>query len=139
MKVAVGQDIESVCSRCETSWHVVVAIVDANVLKVECKQCHNVHQHRGKKVAAPKKPRAASGKKSARGAAARPQVEANLQKPVRKYAIGESFEPGERVDHATFGAGVVQHSPGPGKIEILFGDQIKLLSQAKPISRRFSP
>jgi hypothetical protein len=114
-------------------------MIDANVMKVECKQCHNVHQHRGKKVADPKKPRATSSKKTARGAAARPHVEADLQKPIRKYVIGETFAPGERVDHATFGPGVVQHSPGPGKIEILFGDQIKLLSQAKPVSRRFSP
>ncbi len=135
MKPAIGTDIESVCSRCGTSWHVVVAMVDANVMKVECKQCHSVHQHRTGK--APAKRKTASGKKTARGAAPT-VVEAQLDRPVRSYAISDTFQPGDRVDHATFGRGVVQRTAGPGKIEILFGSDLKVLAQAKPASRTFS-
>jgi hypothetical protein len=135
MKPAIGTDIESVCSRCGTSWHVVVAMVDANVMKVECKQCHNVHQHRTAKAAAAK--RKTGTKKTARSAAAA-FVEAQLDRPPRAYAITETFQPGDRVDHATFGRGVVQRAAGPGKIEILFDGQVKVLAQAKPPSRTFS-
>jgi hypothetical protein len=108
-------------------------MVDANVMKVECKQCHNVHQHRTKAAA---KRKTASGKKTARAAAT--VVEAQLDRPVRAYAITETFQPGDRVDHTTFGRGVVQRSSGPGKIEILFGSDMKVLAQAKPASRTFS-
>jgi hypothetical protein len=129
---AIGQDIESVCSRCGTSWHVVVAMVEQKPVKVECKQCHSVHRHRLAKSKSPA-PKRTSAKKTARGAAARPLVEADLQKPVQTYAIDKSYQPGGRVDHATFGRGVVQ-SASPGRIEVLFGDQIKVLTQGR--SRR---
>jgi hypothetical protein len=144
MKAEIGQDIESLCSKCGESWHVVIAMVEQKIVKVECKQCHAVHRHRdpkGKaKAATAKTPRAArstGAKKTGRGAA-RLRVEADLAKPVRPYSVSESFESGERVQHSKFGEGVVQQSPGPGKIEVLFGEDIKVLAQAKPISRRFS-
>jgi DNA-directed RNA polymerase subunit M/transcription elongation factor TFIIS len=135
MTSATGTDIESVCTKCGTAWHVVVAKVGEKIAKVECKQCHSVHAHRAK-TKAPKKAGGSSKKKAAVVAPA--HVQADPNKPVRTYATTESFAPGERVDHSKFGQGVVQSSPGPGKIEILFGDQIKLLSQAKPSVRRFS-
>jgi hypothetical protein len=147
MKAGIGQDIESLCSKCGESWHVVIAMVEQKIVKVECKQCHAVHRHRdpkGKAAATAKapraagaKPRSATGKKTSRGAA-RLRVEADLAKPVRPYSVTESFESGERVQHAKFGEGVVQQSTGPGKIEVLFGDDLKVLAQAKPASRRFS-
>jgi hypothetical protein len=132
MKANVGQDIESVCSGCGTSWHVVVAVIDANVLKVECKQCHSVHQHRGAKpkAASPKR----SGTKKVRGAVVQ-IVEAVLDRPVRPYATSQIFTPGDRIDHTSFGRGVVQRQVGPGKIEVLFGDQLKTLAQARPSPR----
>jgi hypothetical protein len=145
MKAGIGQDIESLCSKCGESWHVVIAMVEQKIVKVECKQCHAVHRHRDPKgkAAKAKAPRApgtkarSTGKKTSRGAA-RLRVEADLAKPVRPYSVTDSFESGDRVQHSKFGEGVVQQSTGPGKIEVLFGEDVKILAQAKPVSRRFS-
>ena len=42
----VGADIEAVCGRCGEVWHVIVAIADGGIAKVECKQCGRPHRYR---------------------------------------------------------------------------------------------
>jgi len=54
-------------------------------------------------------------------------VEADLSRPVRRYAITESFQAGDRIDHPTLGSGVVQGEVGRGKINVLFGEKRSLL------------
>src|SRR5262245_44303908 len=121
-KVGVGEDVAALCSKCGESWHVVVAAVGSKIAKVECKQCRGVHRYKDPSPPA-KKARAASSaaRKSAKGPAGKPLVEANPNRPVRDYEITGSFEPGDRILHKIFGEGVVQALPGPGKVEILFG------------------
>ncbi len=65
---------------------------------------------------------------------AEPPVEADLSRPIRKYAVCETFEPGERVEHATLGLGVVQGGAGPGKIHVLFDDRKVLLVHGRASS-----
>ena len=139
MEANIGQDIASLCGKCGESWHVVISKLGDKIAKVECKQCHAVHAHRD--PAAPKKKaaRKAAGRKSAaRKVAAAAIVEPDMDKPVQPYSLQGTFEPGDRIQHPTFGEGVAQFSPGPGKIEILFGEDRKLLAQAKPASRGLS-
>jgi hypothetical protein len=54
-------------------------------------------------------------------------VEADLSRPERSYSIRDSYEPGDRIAHSTLGNGVVQGITGRGKIEVLFGEEKKLL------------
>lgn len=54
-------------------------------------------------------------------------VEADFSRPVRTYALTETYSPGDRISHGTLGDGVVQGPAGPGKIEVLFGDKKTLL------------
>jgi len=54
-------------------------------------------------------------------------VEADLSRPVRRYAITEAFQAGDRIDHPTLGSGVVQGEVGRGKINVLFGEKRSLL------------
>jgi len=56
-----------------------------------------------------------------------PVIEADLSRPVRQYALTESFEPGDRIAHPKLGEGVVQGGVGPGKIAVLFGERKALL------------
>lgn len=57
-----------------------------------------------------------------------PIIEADLSIPVRSYAIGDSYNAGERIEHPTLGLGVVQGIAGRGKIKVLFdGDRTSLL------------
>ena len=54
-------------------------------------------------------------------------VEADLSRPVRSYALTESYEAGERIDHPKLGTGIVQGSAGPGKIRVRFDEKQSLL------------
>ena len=61
-------------------------------------------------------------------------IEADLSRPIRKYGIRESFEPGDRINHTKLGEGVVQGVVGRGKIAVLFGEEKekKLLIHERP-------
>jgi hypothetical protein len=59
-----------------------------------------------------------------------PSVAADLSREVRPYKASEHFEPGDRVDHPTFGQGVVEVSE-PGKVTVFFATGRKVLVQAK--------
>jgi hypothetical protein len=64
---------------------------------------------------------------------AAPVVEADLSRPVRAYGVTESYEPGDRIQHATLGVGVVQGVVGPRKIKVLFDeDRTSLLVHERP-------
>ena len=135
MTAAVGADVESLCSKCGDVWHVVVAMVGDKIAKVECKECHGLHRYRdpkGKQPAAASAPRKRTTRAKAAAAPTAVVVEADTSKPVRDYRTTARFEPGERIAHVKFGEGVVQRETGPGKIEVQFGHELKLLAQAKP-------
>jgi hypothetical protein len=116
MSVGVGADIEALCSKCGDVWHVVVAKVGETVVKVQCKQCGGYHRYKSphdtsatKKVATPR-PRATKDAPVER--IAKPHVAADLSKPSRTYRPADKYEVGERVDHPTFGQGVVESIDG---------------------------
>jgi len=54
-------------------------------------------------------------------------VEADMSRPVRGYALTESYESGDRIQHPTLGLGIVQGIAGNGKIAVLFGEKKSLL------------
>ena len=54
-------------------------------------------------------------------------VEPDLSRPVRAYAVSETFERGDRIEHKTLGLGVVQGIAGNGKITVLFGERKSVL------------
>jgi hypothetical protein len=59
-------------------------------------------------------------------------VEPDLSRPVRSYAISESYQAGDRIEHPTLGLGVVQRIAGAGKIEVLFEERPSLLIHERP-------
>jgi hypothetical protein len=146
---AVGADIESICSTCGDVWHVVVAKVGDKIAKVQCKQCGKLHRHKppGEAGASASSSGggASSSKTSSRTTKPRvavaapkppdePLVAADQSRPVRTYKASDTFSPGDRVQHPTFGTGVVELSPGPGKIQVFFPDGRRILAQAKAVS-----
>lgn len=134
---SVGADIESLCSKCGDVWHVVVAKVGQDIVRVICKECGGQHRYRN-----PKKPderaRTSTGPRVARPVRPtkiverfeRPAVAADLDKPPRAYAASERYAIGERVEHPSFGQGVVE-SLEPGKMTIFFAVGRKVLACAK--------
>lgn len=139
MSASVGADIESLCAKCGDVWHVVVAKEGQQIVKVQCKQCGGYHRYKSP-TSVPKEKRAPPSlmERAQRELApkapverfAKPAVAADLTKPVRTYRASERFEVGERVDHPSFGQGVVEASE-PGKVTVFFGTGRRVLVQSK--------
>jgi predicted nucleic acid-binding Zn-ribbon protein len=138
MTPPVGADIEALCSKCGDVWHVIEAKVGDDIVRVLCKECGKQHRYKNpKKAAAAAAPKRASTAKPRAPRAdkvverfATPAVAADLSRAIRPYKATELFAPGDRVDHPTFGQGVVEVSE-PGKVTMFFATGRKVLAQAK--------
>jgi len=142
MSAGVGADVEALCSKCGDVWHVVVAKVGQQIVKVQCKQCSGYHRYKSPH-SAPADKKLPSTQRAPReaGSTARatkppverfekPAVAADLSKPSRPYRASELFEVGQRIDHPSFGQGVIEVSE-PGKVTVFFSSGRRVLAQAK--------
>lgn len=136
MSPPVGADIEALCSKCGDVWHVIEAKVGEDIVRVICKECGAQHRYRNPKKAGMATPRTKSTKprtsrtKEVVERFATPAIAADLSIPVRTYKASDLYAPGERVEHPTFGQGVVEVSE-PGKVTLFFATGRKVLAQAK--------
>jgi len=135
MSAGVGADVEALCSKCGDVWHVVVAKVGDKIAKVHCKQCGGDHRYKSphnapadKKLPAairpPREPKAPVERFE------KPAVTADLTKPAKPYRASELYEVGERIEHPSFGQGVIEISE-PGKITVFFASGRRVLVQAR--------
>jgi hypothetical protein len=137
MTAPVGADVESICTKCGDVWHVVVAKVGDRIAKVQCKQCSGFHRYkppegstaakatkttRAAKSAAPGAPAAKKTRARKVVEPAPPKVAPDMSKPVRRYSAAETYIPGDRINHPSFGLGVVESSPGAGKVQVVFSE-----------------
>ncbi|MBA3817614.1 MAG: hypothetical protein H0X17_01880 [Deltaproteobacteria bacterium] len=138
MAAGVGADVEALCAKCGDVWHVVVAKVGDKIVKVQCKQCSGYHRYKSPhgapavaKLASnkrpPKEPRAS---KDPVERFEKSSVAADLSKPARTYRASEKYEVGERVEHPSFGQGIIEISE-PSKITVFFGAGRRVLVQSK--------
>ena len=147
MSLPVGADIESLCGKCGDVWHVVAAKVGDKIAKVVCKQCGQQHRYKppeGKpsandvpgKAAKPVKAKSTTTKKRVSKASAEstPLIAIDPNKPARVYKPTETFKPGDAITHPSFGTGVVELIPGPGKIQCFFPGGRKVLAMIKAAS-----
>ena len=133
----VGGDIGAICGKCGDVWHVVIAVVDRRIAKVECRECGARHRYRSAPGAVPA---AATPRKAAAGAASgrartrhqAPIVEADPTRPRRAFCTSETYRVGDRLVHSSFGEGVVQAVTGATKIKVLFGVGPKTLVHGRP-------
>src|SRR6201986_2177494 len=112
MSAAVGADVEALCSKCGDVWHVVVAKVGQQIVKVQCKQCGGYHRYKSphgapaekklpvtaRKAKEPGDASTAAAPKASRDPVERfekPAVAADLSKAVRPYRATEKFAVGE--------------------------------------------
>ena len=132
-RMRVGGEVEAICRKCGTVWHVVIALTEGRIARVECGDCGARHRYRSAQGGSPLK-RAARGSAPRRREAAKPLVEADMSKPCRPFRTSDTYEVGERVVHASFGEGVVQAVRGPKKVEVLFGAGAKTLVHGRRIA-----
>jgi hypothetical protein len=88
-----------------------------------------------KKPAATKKKavRRASGKSSARPEADGPSVEPDLSRPIRPYQQSETYLVGDRIDHQSFGTGVIERVMSRSKVQVYFPEGQKMLLQGRSL------
>jgi hypothetical protein len=148
MAPAVGQDIEALCGRCGTVWHVVMAMMGDRIAKVVCKRCGGHHRYRregdseeaaasgGAKSEA--RPRATT-RRYAKAAAPRtpaPLPAFDPNKPPRVYTAKDGYDTGDRVTHPSFGTGIVTGAAaGSGRVEVAFPSGPRVLACAKIIQK----
>ena len=135
MSPGVGADVEALCSKCGDVWHVVVAKVGQQIVKVQCKQCSGYHRYKSPHAAPPEKklPAAIRPPREPKAPVERfekPAVAADLTKPTRIYRASEAYEVGERIDHPSFGQGVIEIAE-LGKITVFFATGRRVLAAAK--------
>lgn len=134
----VGSEIACYCTKCKLDLHhVIMAMVEERIIKVQCKTCGGVHKYRDaekiRKAPVAKKSRVAgtvtkidppekiqalweSGMKGANGT-------------ERSYKMDASYNVGEIVVHEVFGKGVVQKI-FTKRILALFKDKERLLASS---------
>jgi len=126
--------IEAWCTKCKLELgHTIVAMVDNMPKKVKCNTCEGQHIYRAKPAETNRtKLKNPTRKIRAKGAIYEEYISrltgGDLSK-ARKYSLKENFQKDEILDHPTFGVGVVLSVIQAHKMEILFKDGTKLLSQ----------
>lgn len=144
MNATVGADVESICRKCGDVWHVIVAMADGDIAKVQCKQCSGLHKYKNPETAtaAAKAPKSPAAKRKAPSAAERKAAasskpkghattQPDLSKPTKPYKFSDRFTAGERIDHVKFGTGVVEDILDGGKMEVYFPDGRRVLAFKK--------
>jgi hypothetical protein len=112
----------------------VVAKVGEQIVKVQCKECGGYHRYKSPHAAPTAKktpvPRVAREPKAPVERFEKPAVSADLSKAVRPYRASEKFAVGERIEHVSFGQGVIEIAE-PGKITVFFASGRRVLVQSK--------
>ena len=141
--IRVGGEIDAKCTRCRRlTNHRIVAMVDGLVKRVICLTCHsqhNYHQPPGEKGPTAAQVRRVSKelkKTSAPQGGARVFAQwmknreelASAGGQARVYRLQEGYQAGEAIDHPKFGLGFIQKIIPPGKMEVMFENDIKILA-----------
>ncbi|MEW6600206.1 MAG: hypothetical protein AB1499_04485 [Nitrospirota bacterium] len=129
-----GGYIEAWCTKCKLELgHTIVAMVDSMPKKVKCNTCDGQHIYRVKPSETNRtKLKDSTRKTRTKGAIYEEYISrltgGDLSK-ARKYSFKENYQKDEILDHPKFGIGVVLSVIQSNKMEILFKDGTKLLSQ----------
>lgn len=131
---STGGEIEAWCTKCKLELaHTIVAIVDNLPKKVKCNTCEGQHIFRNKpSEKSPAKVKTANKRAKAKETTYQEylsRLAGGDLSSAKKYSLKGNFNKDEIIDHPTFGVGVVLSVIQANKMEILFKDGPKLLSQ----------
>jgi hypothetical protein len=136
MTYQVAQEIIAYCTHCDKNLsHTITSMDNGRVTGVLCGSCKEEHAFNGPigVEAAPKKrsPRKVQPK-NARPAIDEWQVVMARARDLSatSYTMAGQYSAGEKLDHRTFGMGLVQKLIPPDKMEVLFEGGSKMLIRA---------
>jgi hypothetical protein len=135
---AVGKETISYCTSCKMDLnHVIVAMKGDRVAKVQCFTCKKEHAFKAPKGATePKKKRGKAAKAAAEDEGNPIELEweklmtTHKDAPTKSYTTKGSFALGDKLNHGSFGAGIVGKLIYPNKIEVIFQTDVKVLIHA---------
>ena len=130
----VAKDIMAYCTSCKRNLiHIIVALDGEKIARVLCRSCKKEHAYKP-----PKNVKEAQPKKRTPKAPPRKKAEDALKKwqtalekcnglPGKVYSLTGIFDAGDKIDHGTFGMGIVDKLIKPNKMEVLFEEGTKVL------------
>ena len=134
MPYQVAKDIMAYCTSCKRDLvHVIVAVDGDKIARVLCRSCkkeHAYHPIKGVKEAPKEKKisKAAAVKKAEKTLRAwQTALEKCNSQPGKVYSFTGAFDAGDKIDHSTFGLGIVNKLIKPNKMEVLFEEGTKVL------------
>ncbi len=139
--IKVGGEVDSFCTKCNMELaHVVIAVVEGRPVKVQCNTCHAVHRFRGELPASSAGARRASSAAAGRARAPRERpttlsfdevLRSKNLAMAQRYSPRATFQLDQVIEHPTFGMGWVSAVRDPGKVEVTFRSDVKVLVQGK--------
>jgi hypothetical protein len=140
---AVANETLAYCTSCKMDLnHIIVAVKGDRIAKVQCLTCKKEHVYRVPKgviepSTKPKAPRKSS-KSSDAGEGGIHSIEVEWEKlmsahreaPIKPYTIKGQFGLGDKLNHPTFGDGIVGRLIYPNKLEVIFRTDVKVLIYA---------
>jgi hypothetical protein len=129
----LGGNIDCWCGKCKLVLaHTIEAMVGDRPARVHCNTCRSQHSYRPNPPGAQGETRqrdAMKGPRQHRGRMNRYQLLLNERNgsAVKAYSPKDSYEPGDVLEHSTFGRGVTTGLKEGLKIEVLFESGSKTL------------
>jgi hypothetical protein len=133
---SVGSETLAYCTSCKMDLnHVIVALKGDRIAKAQCLTCKKEHAFKAPKGQA--EPAKAKKKKKSEAAeeATAHSIEAEWEKlmtahrdlPMKPYNTQGHFVLGDKINHPTFGEGIVGKLIYPNKLEVIFRTDVKIL------------
>jgi hypothetical protein len=115
--------------------HMIVAMKGDRIAKVQCLTCKKEHVYRAPKGATEPTKTKAAKKKAAEEEETNHSIEAEWEKlmsahrehPIKPYSTKGHFTLGDKLNHPTFGEGIVGKLIYPNKLEVIFRMDVKIL------------
>ncbi len=129
-----GEYIDAWCTKCKLELgHTIIALVDNFPKRVKCNTCNGEHNFRSNpseksRTGSESSTRKAKSQKTNYNDYMSRLTDRDLSN-AKKYSMKENFNKDEIIDHPQFGIGIVLSVIQINKIEILFKDGPKLLTQ----------
>lgn len=135
---SVANETLAYCTSCKMDLnHVIVAMKGDRIAKVQCLTCKKEHVYRAPKGASEPQAKAPSKAKKAAAEAedTNHSIEVEWEKlmsahkelPLKPYSTKGKFGLGDKLNHPTFGDGIVGKLIYPNKLEVIFRHDVKIL------------
>jgi hypothetical protein len=138
----VASETLSYCTSCKMDLNSrVVAMKGDRIAKVECLTCRKEHAYKAPKgidtpTAKPATKRASKKKETAEEVSHSIEVEweklmsTHKDTPIKQYSTKGHFALGDKIQHPTFGEGIIGKLIYPNKVEVIFRSDLKVLIYA---------